>query len=325
MTDEHKILVVVDFDSDADNVVDRAVFAAKLLNCELDILLCDSSNSYLSTSFAISNQVQTLRDDLRDMQENFVETLATRAINAGIAATGTLLHERPIQDGIMSRADAMGPFIIMKATEFHSIAERSILVDTDWQLMRTCRYPLWLVKRTSFSEKPTIVAAVDPMHEHDKPAALDQVIVDTANAIAIPTGGEIHLIHTYERIAGIGTAANRTIKAIKLPIDEIDQRIKASHRTALDALAKNNGIDAEHTHQLPGRTRDIIPTFVRSRNADLVVMGALARWGIKRMVIGSTAERVLDHLPCDVLIVRDNEFQIADSINKVSLCQATRR
>jgi nucleotide-binding universal stress UspA family protein len=33
-------------------------------------------------------------------------------------------------------------------------------------------------------------------------------------------------------------------------------------------------------------------------------MGALARWGLKRAVIGSTAERVLDQLPCDILLVR---------------------
>ena len=44
--------------------------------------------------------------------------------------------------------------------------------------------------------------------------------------------------------------------------------------------------------------------FVRTHKVGLVVMGALARWSLKRAVIGSTAERVLDSLPCDVLIVR---------------------
>jgi|GEM_PF-459346 len=315
MTEKRKVLVVVDFDSDADNVVDRAVFVGKLFDCELEILFCDSTNNYLSAGFALLNQAQALRDDIVNMQEDFVEALATRAIDAGIAATGTILNERPMQDGILSRARQVNPIVIMKGTEFHSIAERSILIDTDWQLMRTCPYPLWFVKRASFSESPTIVAAVDPMHEHDKSATLDQVIVETANMIAISTGGEVELIHTYQRIAGIGSAANRAIKAVKIPVDQIDQRIKAAHREALDQLANYNGIDADHTHQLPGRSRDIIPTFVRAQNADLVMMGALARWGIKRMVIGSTAERVLDHLPCDVLIVRDNEFQIANSIN----------
>ena len=73
------------------------------------------------------------------------------------------------------------------------------------------------------------------------------------------------------------------------------------------AAAKANGIDAEHTHQLPGDTKELLPTFARTKSADLVVMGALARWGLKRAILGSTAEKVLDHLPCDILIVRNKD------------------
>ena len=196
------------------------------------------------------------------------------------------------------------------------------MLDTDWQLIRKCPYPLWLVKPGDFREQPVIVAAVDPTHEHDKPAALDQKIIDAAKAIAAPTDGDVHLLHTYERLAGIGTEVNKTLKAVKIPIDEIDKRMQIEHRDALDLLAEKNSIDKEHIHQLPGRTRELLPTFVRSHEADLVVMGALARWGIKRMVVGSTAERVLDHLPCDVLIVRpDSSLSNADEVEEEGVDQ----
>jgi universal stress protein E len=313
ISENRKILVVADFDGDAHNVVDRAVLAAKLFGCELNILFCDSSSNALAAGIAISSEAQALCNHILEAQEDFVQSLAARSIDAGIQATAMVIHERPVQDGILSHAIEIDAYIVMKGTEFHSIAERSILVDTDWQLMRTCPYPLWFVKRDTFDESPTIVAAVDPMHEHDKSAHLDQIIVDAANTIAGAAGGEVHLIHTYERLVEIGSAANKAIKAVKLPIDEIDERSKMTHREALDTLARKHGIDADHTHQLPGRSRDIIPTFVRSRKADLVVMGALARWGIKRMIIGSTAERILDHLPSDVLIVRDNEYRIENA------------
>jgi len=313
MTKNRKILVVADFDCDANNVVDRAILAAQLFNCELNILFCDASTNTLAAAIAISGEAQAFRDRILETQEEFVQSLAARSIAAGIPATATVIHERPVQDGILSQAIEIDPYIVIKGTEFHSIAERSILVDTDWQLMRTCPYPLWFVKRKTFSETPTIVAAVDPMHAHDKPAHLDQVIVNAANSIAMATGGEVQLIHTYERLVEIGSAANKAIKAVKLPVDEIDERSKKRHREALDTLASKHGIDAAHTHQLPGRSRDIIPAFVRTKNADLVIMGALARWGIKRMIIGSTAERILDHLPSDVLIVRDNDYRIENA------------
>jgi universal stress protein E len=36
----------------------------------------------------------------------------------------------------------------------------------------------------------------------------------------------------------------------------------------------------------------------------MLVMGAISRSAVGRLLIGSTAERVLDALPCDVLIVK---------------------
>jgi universal stress protein E len=40
----------------------------------------------------------------------------------------------------------------------------------------------------------------------------------------------------------------------------------------------------------------------------VMVMGALSRRGLKRAFIGSTAEDVLEHLPCDALIVKPPDF-----------------
>ena len=111
------------------------------------------------------------------------------------------------------------------------------------------------------------------------------------------------LLHTYERLVEIGRHAALTFKPVKLPIEELETNIRDLHRQKLDALASANDIPERDVHQLPGRTHDILPTFARAQGADVVIMGALARTGLKQRVVGSTAERVLDHLPCDILIV----------------------
>jgi hypothetical protein len=38
-------------------------------------------------------------------------------------------------------------------------------------------------------------------------------------------------------------------------------------------------------------------------------MGAISRSGLKRAMIGNTAERVLNQLPCDVLVVKPARFK----------------
>jgi universal stress protein E len=314
MTKKGNILVVVEDGCNPRQTVDRAVLVAGLLNRKLDILYCDESNGGIAGGILVGNEAKAIYEHILELQAACAEELSEPASKAGVLGSVTVLHERPIGDGVMSQALQSDPVLIMKGTQFHSDAQRGILVDADWQLMRSCPYPLWLVNKKCIDDKPVIVAAVDPTHAHDKPAALDQVIVDTAKKIAMLWSAEVHLLHTYQRLAAIGKAANRTINPIKLPIDKIDQKIKQEHRIALDALARKNDFPPDHVHQIPGRTKDILPTFARAGNADLVVMGALARWGIKRMVIGSTAERVMDHLPCDVLVVRDNEYTIDQNV-----------
>jgi universal stress protein E len=38
-------------------------------------------------------------------------------------------------------------------------------------------------------------------------------------------------------------------------------------------------------------------------------MGAVSRSGLKRLFVGSTAERMIDHLGCDVLVLKPAGFK----------------
>lgn len=52
-----------------------------------------------------------------------------------------------------------------------------------------------------------------------------------------------------------------------------------------------------------------IPRVARETGADIVIMGAVSRSGLRRVFIGNTAERVLGDLSCDVLVVKPKRFK----------------
>lgn len=295
------ILVMVEPDIQPRETVDHAAWLARLTDSRLHLLLCHADA--IPHGFLVSNEARDIAAKIRAAREEILEDFAAPLREAGLDVSQEVVSERPIADGVLQKALDIDPLYVVKATKYHSQAERAVFVDTDWRLIRSCPYPLWLVKPHPIGDKPVIIAAVDPTHREDEPAALDQAIIAQAQELARKSGGSVHLLHTYAPLTGIGAEATMTFKPIRLPIDELNEKFRREHREKLDAMARACGIDSKHTHQLPGDARDVLPWFARDKDADLVVMGAVARGAIKRRLIGSTAEKVLDDLPCDILIL----------------------
>lgn len=54
-----------------------------------------------------------------------------------------------------------------------------------------------------------------------------------------------------------------------------------------------------------GAIESTLTRYVREHGIDLVVMGSHGRSGLMNLLLGSTAAKLLDWLPCDTLLVRD--------------------
>ena len=297
------ILTIIELENYPENVVERAAWLAKLTNSNLELLLCDPTASYLREEFIVSTEVRDLVTDIDQAEQDILARLAKVPREHGIEVTTAISHDRPVEDVIINRAMEISPRFVVKGTHYHTPAERATFSDTDWQLMKRLDYALWFVKPVEWKEHPLIVAAVDPMHQQDEKALLDTRIVAKATSLADACEGRVALLHTYQRLVEIGSRAMWAIKPVRLPVDELDEKIRDEHRQKLDSFASDCGIPAESVHQLPGRAHELLPSFAQSHGANLIVMGALSRSGLKKRYIGNTAARVLDHLPCDILVI----------------------
>jgi universal stress protein E len=82
----------------------------------------------------------------------------------------------------------------------------------------------------------------------------------------------------------------------------------AAAQKALDRELRKTGIPKSRRHIVGRHPADAIAQTAKEIHSAIVVMGAVSRSGLKRLFIGNTAERVLDLLPCDVLIVKPVHF-----------------
>jgi universal stress protein E len=76
----------------------------------------------------------------------------------------------------------------------------------------------------------------------------------------------------------------------------------------LAELAGQHGLPPDRVHVEQGSAVDVLPRAAETLAADIVVMGAVSRSRLQEVFLGSTAERVLDRLGCDVLVVKPGDF-----------------
>jgi universal stress protein E len=298
------VLAIVETERFPLDVTKRAARIAQLFDSDLELVLSDPTIGFLRSSFMLSVDSQQIGESVRQAQKEELQRLVDATSDFGINVHTSVVQDRPAYDAVIAKALEIEPRIVVKGTAYHSVAERAVFNFNDWQLIRKLDYPLWLVKQREWSSDPVIIAAVDPMHPDEEHSALTQATVDHAKAVAEKCNARFLLLHTYELLEEVSNWAKLQFKPMKVPMHELEEKMRAEHGRQLDSLAAENAIDPDAIHMLPGRTHEILPGFARSENADLVVMGAVARSGLKRRIIGSTAEHVLDHVPCDILIAR---------------------
>jgi nucleotide-binding universal stress UspA family protein len=71
----------------------------------------------------------------------------------------------------------------------------------------------------------------------------------------------------------------------------------------VQAVAAGAGVDAE-AYVREGECYNVIIRLARDVHADLIIMGSHGRTGIKRLLMGSVAEKVIGHASCPVLVVK---------------------
>ena len=304
-----KILSVIDPTVEDQPAMRRAAWLAKNSGADLELLVC-YYNEYLSGDRLFdSPSLEKARSEVIANQEKHLEELAESIRGEGVVVTTTAVWDHPLYEGIVRHVMASGADIVFKDTHHHSALTRALLTNTDWNLIRTCPVPLWLVKPHDLAKPPIFVAAIDPMNEHDKPAALDDEILHLGKLLGGAVSGEVHAFHSYDPRIAVATATANAYIPVSLPFDEIEQQMHEDHEKRFNEITSFHGIDDDHAHLVAGLTHEELPAIADNLKADVVIMGAVARNRWKRLFIGATAERTLEHLPCDLLIVKPDWFQ----------------
>lgn len=191
----------------------------------------------------------------------------------------------------------------------------------DMHLLRKCPCPLWLIKPQAPKAYRRVLAAVDVGDEYPKAeiqtrGALNRHVLRLASAVALADFAELHVVSAWEAVGESvlrGAFINTPIAKISAYVEEVRQRQQRNlERLIADAGDYLDKGTLEYLkpqiHLIKGPPRREIPAISRGLEADRVVMGTVARTGVPGLLMGNTAETILNQIDCSVLAVKPEGF-----------------
>jgi universal stress protein E len=302
-----KILIAVkDPQSRSLPAVTKGAVLARAFGASVELFHCISEPVLLDAWFYANGAIQKLQQDTKDRHAASLEVVAETLRKQGVKVSVSADWDYPAHEAVVRRARRGKADLII--AECHA-GRRSLpwlLHLTDWELLRTSPIPVMLVKNAQPWNGPTVLAAIDPTHSFAKPAKLDAQILKLASTFSDALKGSLHVMHSYIPVP-IGAVPNSGTSP--LAISDIAEAMATRAKKGFDRTLASTRIPRASQHLVQGMPADAIPRVAADVKSDIVVMGAISRSGIRRVLIGNTAERVLNALSCDVLVVKPTRFK----------------
>jgi nucleotide-binding universal stress UspA family protein len=128
------------------------------------------------------------------------------------------------------------------------------------------------------------------------PASLEAL--DNAVWLAKQFRAAIHLVHVYPPDEASAPGAGHLLFETAETIERVNEEMTGIHRKHVPAFRPEN------CHIRGGRPYQEIVQLASEIDADLIVLSTRGHSGLKHLLLGSTAERVVRSAPCPVLVAR---------------------
>jgi universal stress protein E len=180
---------------------------------------------------------------------------------------------------IAAAAERSGAELIAKSTYRRPAMRRWLLRNADHLLLKSARCPVLFVKTdppADPNKARTVLVAVNVNANDLEREELREATLRYARTLVSEMNAELHVVNAFPN------------------------RMEFVHPPD---LAKRFEIPRSHAHVGEGPAEEVIAQVCEDLENPTLVMGAVIRPGVKGMVLGNTAERILNSVPCNVLAV----------------------
>lgn len=210
-----------------------------------------------------------------------------------------------------------GHDLVIKAASGNKTFKDYLFGNIAVKLLRKCPCPVLIVKPSEGQSFKKILAPVDPKTVREETTNTDvhedlmcRKILDISIFMARIEDSHLDIFHCWFLPGETLLASGRT----RIATDKLDHmRMLGNkiHNHKISALVAEYDLsDIQHSVVVrKGDPGEMIVDYANKNGIDLIVIGTIGRSGLSGLLIGSTAEKVIDRVNCSVLTIKPKNFK----------------
>ena len=297
-----KILVATDFSPSSDAALDQAVWLARQTGAKIVLTHTLPDLRQLVTTLPLDARRDFFYGDgdlfdkeVRRESDAKLQQAIGRVNAADLDITFETLLGTPYVE-LTHAVQQEGYDLVLAGTRGHSKWEHIFVGGNARRLIRNCPSSVWIVKAEHCGSPKVVLATTDFSDSSLKAVREGLRVAQLAQS-------EFHLLYVIEELDE--ELIKRSPHGSPMRKD-----INVYSRQRLESFVRLLETDPGrvHLHLSLGTAWQEISRTAQKLGADLVVIGTLGRTGVSRLLLGNTAEKVLETCDSSLLTVKPDEF-----------------
>ncbi|MGE5809236.1 MAG: universal stress protein [Nitrospirota bacterium] len=265
-----KILLATDRSEYSEGAIREAIkFASKC-----------SSRIYASMTIETNPEYETIGSNVFEKEEGeataYLDSIKARAVKEGVACETTLHESTDASQAIVDEAAEKKVDMIVIGRHGRKGVAKALMGEVAAKVIAHAPCKVLVVPRAAQIEYRNILVATD---------------------------GSAHAVAALNEAIAIAKRCGSRIIALSAMRDETEREEARNFSNKAAETAKKEGVEAEAVTPT-GRSFNAIVETAGGRGVDLIVMGTYGKTGLKKVLMGSSTEKVIGNAGCAVLVVK---------------------
>lgn len=279
-----RLFVIVDPENDHQVALLKALLIAKLGMCHIHAFMCVYANL---DEHGESSSRRDLKHDTVKLAKARLEKYLQPCEQSNIPFSSEVVWNSHWYDAALQAIAKSGCDLVIKSSFHHGRARRFFHKTSDYSLMRYSPSPVFFTHEAQEWQSDKILACIDLESTDTHHHRLNNEVVNNARALSNILVMDMAIAAVYEK----------SLAASSATLSQHEEEATAAE------IAEIYDVKTDDVFLRQGRVVDTLGAICAEVTADILVLGTIARSGIEGKLIGNTAEKLLDRVDADLLVV----------------------